>query len=231
MNKKVLGIYISVAMAVVLSAVAVIVAYVSAQSSDEKVFEDNINKVVEMRVSNDNTTFAYGTGCFIDSVGTILTNKHMVFSEILNAQYSVIQVRLPTEEDFVDVEVLRISNDSDLAAVKINRIKTQFFKINANTKDGQEVFTIGNPNGFGLSFSKGNISSKLRNVVYNGTSTQAMQTSLIINEGNSGGPVFNSKGQLLGVVSFRMKDSSMEVLQGVTFAVPGFKIKEFLNTL
>ena len=118
-----------------------------------------------------------------------------------------------------------------MAIIKIDKKNTQYFKIDTNIKNGQTIYTIGNPNGFGLSFCKGNVSSSLRNITYNGVLVETLQTSLVINEGNSGGPVFDKNGQLLGLISFRMKNSSLEVMQGVSFAVPSFKIVEFLNSM
>ena len=231
MERKILVLCISAIITLLLSATAIITTYLYTTFDDDKIFEDNINKVVEIRISNDNINFAYGTGCFIDNSGTILTNKHLVYNESLSALYSIVQVRLPTEADFIDAEILKTSNNSDLATIKINKNNTQYFKIDTNIKNGQTIYTIGNPNGFGLSFCKGNVSSKLRNIIYNGELVETIQTSLVINEGNSGGPVFDKKGHLLGLVSFRMKNSSLEVMQGVSFAVPAFKITEFLNTI
>jgi len=199
------------------------------QKTDEQVFDENINKVVEIKVSNDGETWGYGTGCFISSDGLILTNKHMVYSESLETNYTIIQVRLPTETDFIDASIIKISESVDLATIKINRQNCDYFDIENNVKNGEEIYTIGNPNGFGLSFTKGNVSSSLRNVIYNDTTIQAIQTSLVINEGNSGGPVFNKDGKLLGLISFRLKDKNGEVIQGVSFAIPSNQIIIFLN--
>ena len=99
----------------------------------------------------------------------------------------------------------------------------------SSISDGQPIFTIGNPNGFGLSFTSGVISSKLKKVVYDSKTIEAIQTSLVINEGNSGGPVFNKFGQLVGLISFRLKDKQGDVIQGVSFAIPVLKISEFLS--
>lgn len=197
--------------------------------SDERIFDENINKVVEIRVSNDESSWGYGTGCFVANDGTILTNKHMVFSQTLNANYDFVEVRLPTSNDFVSAEILSISQSADLATIKIEKTDCQYFNVSENIKNGQAIYTIGNPNGFGLSFTKGNVSATLRNVVYDNQTIPAIQTSLVINEGNSGGPVFNQNGELLGLVSFRLKDSSANVIQGVSFAVPAIEIKNFLS--
>ena len=230
MKTKVLIIgIVGIILSLALSITSLSLVLINLSKSDENIFNQNINKVVEIRVSSDNTVFAYGTGCFISSSGEILTNKHMVYNQTLDCDYQTIQVRLPLEENFVDAEILKISEDSDLAIIKIDKNNTQFFQIGKNVENGQEIYTIGNPSGFGLSFLKGNVSSKLRNIVYNDVLAQVMQTSLVVNEGNSGGPVFDRNGNLVGLISFRLKDKNHETIQGVSFAVPINKINDFLQ--
>ena len=228
----------SLVVSLILSAVAVVCSiftlfYCLLQNNsvkpDEEIFNENINKVVEIRGSNDNSTWGYGTGCFIDINGLILTNRHMVYSEAQAKYYDVIQVRLPTENDFVDATVERVSETDDIATIKIAINSPSYFSLANGVSDGMEIYTLGNPKGFGLSFTKGNVSSKLRNVTYNGKTMQAMQTSLIVNEGNSGGPVFDKDGKLVGVVSFRLRDENADVIQGVSFCVPLHIIKTFIN--
>jgi len=218
------AIFVSV-FAIIFSSIALI------QKTDEQLFDENINKVVEIRVSNDEETWGLGTGCFISSDGTILTNKHMVYSSTLDSNYSTIQVRLPSSEEYVDATVLNVSSDVDLALIKIDKNNCEYFNVVSNVTDGQEIYTIGNPNGFGLSFTKGNVSSRLRYVTYEDNVIATIQTSLVINEGNSGGPVFNKNGELLGLISFRLKDKNNEVIQGVSFAVPGSIILEYLDSI
>ena len=126
--------------------------------------------------------------------------------------------------------------DEDLKLGKMENLVQQYLRSGIEIYSHQiyastfaiSNYTIGNPNGFGLSFTKGNVSASLRNVVYNAQTIPAIQTSLVINEGNSGGPVFNQNGELLGLISFRLKDNNANVIQGVSFAVPAIEIKSFL---
>lgn len=176
----------------------------------------------------DETNWGYGTGFFLNDDGLILTNKHMVFNEALGQNYQFIKVRKGSETDYVDAEIVSISPDCDLATIKCNK-KSNYFNTIGEATVGETVFTIGNPNGFGLSFTKGNVSSNTRNVIYNEKTIKALQTSFVINEGNSGGPVFNKDGKLVGIISFRLKDKNGDVIQGVSFAIPSEQIKQFLN--
>lgn len=203
-------------------------AYVLSNNT-EKIFDNNILKVVEIKASDDEENWGYATGCFVDSNGTLLTNKHVVFNSNTSTNYSHIYVRTATSEEYSKAEVLRVSETDDLALIKVNLTNTSHFEIAHNVKNGQTIYTIGNPNGFGLSFTQGVVSSGSRNVIYNEKTINAIQTSFVINEGNSGGPVFNKHGQLMGIISFRLKDKNGSVIQGCSFAIPYSTINSFVN--
>ena len=115
-----------------------------------------------------------------------------------------------------------------MAIININLKNNDYFNINNSINDGEEIYTIGNPNGFGLSFTSGLISSANRNVIYNERVISAMQTDLVINEGNSGGPVFSKNGDLKGIISFRLRDNKNDIISGVSFAIPAKFILEFI---
>lgn len=193
------------------------------------IFEDNILKVVEIKVTDDESTFGYATGCFIDSDGTILTNKHVVRNSTTNENFKSVYVRLATQEEYTKARIIKVSDTDDLALIKVDFENTKYFKIADSVKNGETIYTIGNPNGFGLSFTQGVVSSNSRNVIYNGQTIKTIQTSLVINEGNSGGPVFNKDGKLVGLISFRLKDKEENVIQGCSFALKIETIKNFVN--
>lgn len=195
----------------------------------EDIFEENILKVVEIKVSDDNETYGYATGCFIDNSGTILTNKHVVLNSSSNENFSHVYVRLATQEEFTEAQILKVSENDDLALVKVDWKDTKYYEFESSILNGETIYTFGNPNGFGLSFSQGVISSSSRNVIYNETTINTVQTSLVINEGNSGGPVFNKNGKLVGLISFRLKDKNNDIIQGCSFAIPVSTIKNFIQ--
>ena len=64
---------------------------------------------------------------------------------------------------------------------------------------------------------------------YNGKEIKTTQTSIIINEGNSGGPLFNADGELIGLITFRLRNGSGEIIQGVSFALHYSVLKDFLE--
>lgn len=205
-----------------------IIFYVTPVDTD-RVFEENILKVVEIKSSSDEEVWGYATGFFIDGNGTILTNRHVVRDLTSNVNYGVIKVRTATEEEWIDATILKVSEKDDLALIKIERENTKYFVFDENVLNGETIFTIGNPSGFGLSFATGVVSSNRRGIVYNGQEIETMQTSLVINEGNSGGSVFNLSGKALGIISFRLKDRNNDVIQGVSFALRASTINNFLK--
>lgn len=226
-NKIIIINYIILAILFILNIFASVYFFTSNDTSI--IFNNNILKVVEIKVSDNSLTWAYATGFFINNDGTILTNKHVACNSSTNQNYNIIQVRLANEDKWYDANVVKTSESDDLATIKIDKTNTDYFKLKENISNGESIYTIGNPNGFGLSFTSGLISISKRNVIYNDQTIQAIQTSLVINEGNSGGPVFDRNGDLLGIISFRLKDKYGEVIQGVSFALPSSTIKTFLQ--
>lgn len=228
MNKKIIILnYIFIGILFVFNIFAGI--YLFNANKIENIFENNILKVVEIKTTNDEITWGYATGFFINENGTILTNKHVVYNTSSNSNYNTIQVRLANLEEWIDAQVLKVSETDDLAIIKIEKIKTHYFKLSSSVSNGQAIYTIGNPNGFGLSFTNGVVSSRERNIIYKEQTINTIQTNFVINEGNSGGPVFDKDGNLLGIISFRLKDNHDNVIQGVSFALPFSTIKTFIQ--
>lgn len=198
----------------------------NSEPSINEIYAQNIQKVVEIKVDFDGVV-AYGTGAVVKSDGTILTNRHVVQKSTSLEVANHVYVRFVNDKNYREAQILKISEKDDLALLKIDA-KCQSFSIKAKWNVGQIVYTIGNPSNFGLSFSSGVISSEVRNVVLEEISRRVMQISMVANEGNSGGPIFNEFGELLGIVSFRVRDNSGDIIQGIVFAVPSDSIIDFL---
>lgn len=201
---------------------------------DAQVYSENINKVVEIRVSDDNRDWEKATGCFISADGTILTNRHVAMKESVTP-YRYIEVLLPqTEDNYVDAEFVRCSDKYDLAIIKIEQNNCEYFEIADSFEFGQETYIMGNPYGVGLVFGKGNISSMDYKAEYNGFAyTDMIMSDHISNSGNSGGPLFNIDGELVGVVacSLTAYDNAGNVnykIYGITASVSYLSINEFL---
>lgn len=165
-----------------------------------ELYSEAIKKTVEIRCSSEGTNYGYAAGCVVSNDGNILTNKHVVMH---NGQlFEKVEVRMYDEAEFHHAKIIKVSDTEDLALININTSTANAFIIGDTVSGGENVYTIGNPNGFGLSFSEGKVSSPLRFVEYNGSQLKTIQTSIVINEGNSGGALFNEKCELIGLISF-----------------------------
>jgi len=161
-----------------------------------------------------------GTGFIIDEAGYLLTNSHV----INDGDYKKVTVSLYDGQE-VDGTVLWYDSTLDLAVVKITADNLTAVTIgdSDNIKIGSYAAAIGNPLGlaFERSMSQGIISGLHRtiDVSSDGQSVTTMedliQTDATINSGNSGGPLFNSKGEVIGINSAKASDG-----EGMGFAIP-----------
>jgi len=154
-----------------------------------------------------------GSGFFIRNDGYILTNYHIIDGA------KSIEVITHNSKNY-KATIIGIDKPSDLAVLKIEAKKEEKFQAVIfgdvdDTRIGDRVLTFGNPYGLGISVSEGIISAKSRNI---GLGEQHyIQTDAAINQGNSGGPMFNLEGEVIGVNTaiFSIKGAS-----GVGFALP-----------
>lgn len=153
-----------------------------------------------------------GSGFFISKDGHILTNYHVIKGA---KKISVIT----NDGKAYNAKSVGVDTRSDLAVLKINKDEAPFKAVQFGNADeariGDIILAFGNPYGLGISVSSGIISAKSRNIGFSGLSY--LQTDAAINQGNSGGPMFNLKGEVIGV------NSAIFALQGATgvgFSLP-----------
>ncbi len=154
-----------------------------------------------------------GSGVIITEDGYIVTNNHVV------AGGGNLNVYL---QDGTKYHATLIGTDSfsDLAVIKIDEknLPAATLGNSANAMVGNTVYAIGNPLGvFTSSVSRGIISGLDRTINIDGVNMTLMQTDAAVNPGNSGGGLFNTEGELIGIVN--AKTASVEV-EGLGFAIP-----------
>jgi S1-C subfamily serine protease len=169
-----------------------------------------------------------GSGFFIDKRGYLVTNYHVIASEVDPEYegYSRLFVRLPgSPENRVPARVIGYDRIFDIALLKIEVDPPYVFSFtNVRTLDpGARIFAIGSPGGLENSISSGIISATNRRFLQMG---DALQVDVPINPGNSGGPLVNEDGQVIGIVF-----AGLEQFEGVNFAIPSFWIQHFLPEL
>lgn len=202
---------------------------VSETKVSEVAMEDAIDKVYDavlcIEVLNNNgDVISSGTGFVYDKddkYGYVLTNAHVVENG------SNIQGVL-SNENTVDLTVLGIDTYTDLAVLRMdvkNVLKVSSIGTSENTKLGNTVFTVGSPMGstYAGTVTKGILSGKDR-LIETQTSNNSesfivnvLQTDAAISPGNSGGPLVNLAGDVIGITSLKLVTDSVE---GMGFAIP-----------
>jgi serine protease Do len=153
-----------------------------------------------------------GSGFIISSDGLIMTNAHVVGTA------SEITVKLMDRREF-DATVVGIDEQTDVAVLRIDAKNLPAVKIGdaKDLKVGEWVIAIGSPFGFENTVTSGIVSGKSRSLP-DGTYVPFIQTDVAVNPGNSGGPLFNMSGEVVGVNSqiFSRTGGYM----GLSFAIP-----------
>ena len=156
---------------------------------------------------------ALGSGFIIDERGYIITNYHV----IENA--SAINVVLFDNTE-VEAEIVGGDEKTDLALIKIEppfELDKVVFGNSDDLRIGDWVLSIGNPFGLGGSVSAGIVSAKSRDIAA-GPYDNFIQTDASINQGSSGGPMFNMKGEVIGINTALFSTTGANM--GVGFAIP-----------
>ncbi len=165
-----------------------------------------------------------GSGFIISADGFIVTNNHVVSPGAQGAVVEQIKVTMPDRTEYVARLVGR-DPDSDLAVLKIEgrNLPHVNFGDSTRTRVGDWVIAIGNPLGFGGTVTAGIISAVYRNVGPAGVGTggafdRYLQTDAAINQGNSGGPMFDMNGRVIGINSAIISPNGGNI--GLGFAIP-----------
>ncbi len=165
-----------------------------------------------------------GSGFIVSEDGLIVTNAHVV------AGAETVTVKLSDDRSF-EAEVLGSDRLTDLAVIKVTAgepLPAVAFGSSDAMRVGDEVMAVGNPFGLGGSVTSGIISAKSRNINA-GPYDDFIQTDAAINRGNSGGPLFNNDGEVIGVNTAIFSPGGGSV--GIGFAVPSDLVQEVVADL
>jgi serine protease Do len=174
------------------------------------------------------STLSLGSGFIVDEAGYIITNDHVVSGS------DEIYVKLL---DNTEVPARIIGNDpkTDLALLKINvrkELSVAEFADSSRVRVGDVVIAIGNPLGFGGTVTTGIISSKSRDIGANQDELvdDFLQTDAAINTGNSGGPLYDIQGKVIGI-NTSVPDINGGTNIGIGFAIPSNTVINIMNQL
>lgn len=174
-------------------------------------------QTIQLKILNDTETptQALGSGVIIDKSGLILTAAHVVDTA------NTIGVKLH-DDSVIEADIVKSVPSADIALLRLKEVpenlKVAKLGDSGELKVGNQIFVIGSPFGVEHSLSVGHLSGTMeRGLLANGAMVGYLQTDAAINQGNSGGPMFNLNGEVVGIVSFILSKSGG--FNGIGFAV------------
>ena len=197
-----------------------------------QVYAMNVNAVLKIynQITRQNgTATATGSGFVLTQDGYVVTNYHVVEG---NGKLSVQTYDGKTYA----AKLVGYDSPNDVALLKIEATGLQPVVLGSSNDlvVGDQVVAIGNPLGqLTSTLTVGYISAKERNVTTDGFAINMLQTDAAINSGNSGGPLFNMKGEVIGITTAKYSgtSSSGATIEGVGFAIPIDDVSSLLSDL
>lgn len=175
---------------------------------------------------DENSAESQGTGTIISSDGYIVTNSHVIGDSKSLYLYQVVD----DNGKKYTASVVGYDTRTDIAVLKINakNLKVATFGNTDNLKVGDDVISVGDAGGIGFhnSLTKGIVSGKNRTLT--NTNINYIQIDAAVNPGNSGGPICNMYGQVIGITTIKINSVSYE---GMGFAIPSEMIKSIADDL
>lgn len=160
----------------------------------------------------------------------IITNYHVVYSDKSNSENISSDIKIiPYGGEPISAQYVGGTPTYDIAVLKVSGLKTDNFMtdVTVNTSDvnvGQTAIAIGNPSGAGISVTQGIVSVDSENITMNAIDNPRSQVTMrviridaAVNSGNSGGGLFNDRGEFIGVVNAKAGDNDIE---NVGYAIP-----------
>jgi len=165
-----------------------------------------------------------GSGFIIDAGGLVVTNNHVIDGAdqitVTLQDKTVLKAEVVGRDESVDIAVLRVKSDKPLPTVE--------FGDSSKARVGDWVLAIGNPFGLGGSVTAGIVSARGRDI-RSGPYDDFIQTDAAINKGNSGGPLFDMDGAVIGINTAIYSQSGGSV--GIGFSIPSNMAKQIVSQI
>lgn len=194
-----------------------------------KLFEERFNLIPEEEGANESISkpLPAGSGFIISPDGYVVTNYHVI------EQADKVIVTLSNDQK-LDANVIGYDNRTDLALLKVSsKTPLPFVKFGNSDENrvGDVIIAIGNPFGLGGTVTSGIISSQARDIGFSSLNIidNFIQTDAAINHGNSGGPMFNTKGEVIGINFAIVSPTGNNI--GIGFAIPSSVAKVIVEQL
>ena len=192
----------------------------------QEIYTRNIPSVVSITSQGSRSTSS-GTGVVLSSDGYIVTNAHVVDSA------NTVSVQLTDDRTF-SARLVGCDDVSDLAVLRIDcaDLTAAQFGDSSTLRVGDTVVAIGDPLGaaFRGTYTNGIVSAINRDVDMNGRTMTLIQTNAALNSGNSGGPLINCYGQVIGINTMKIGAFTDDAgVEGLGFAIPSTVVKEIVD--
>ena len=195
------------------------------------VYSENVNGVLEITCTFKEC-ISSGSGLLVSGSGFAVTNAHVVTYNYKPCE----NISVKIAGSVVKADIVALGDNKggqgdgvDLALIRLRSVpfgaKPIVMENFENVKIGEQVFVIGNSLGDGTCITSGIVSDKCR--VLNGH--KLLMTDCAINGGNSGGPIFNSRGLAIGVIVSSRLQSDGSPTEGMNYAIPSFIVEEFID--
>ena len=206
------------------------IPYHNAEADDSEMISEVMNSVVLVSVDRVDGS-GTGSGIILSGDGHIVTNYHVV-KDATN-----IYVKLYGSSDFVKAELLGFAEHDDVAVLKIEKSGLRPATLVANCgecRQGETVYAIGAPEGkdYSWTVTRGIVSAVNREIkLYDQSGTlnkklRTIQTDAPVNPGNSGGPLVNAAGQVIGIITLKLDNTA-----GMGFALPSDGVLELVRAI
>ena len=176
------------------------------------------------RAPRERGSNSLGSGFVVDPSGIVITNNHVIADAdditVIFTDGRKLKAVVVGKDSKVDVAVLRVKSDTPLKAVK--------FGDSEKMRVGDWVMAVGNPFGLGGTVTAGIVSARHRNID-SGPYDNYIQTDAAINKGNSGGPLFNMSGEVIGINTAILSPSGGSI--GIGFATPATTVAPIIDQL
>jgi len=160
------------------------------------IIESVVESVVTIR-----TDMSQGTGFIITSDGYLVTNYHVIegaeYADALTSAHNPKQLTIIGYNPYIDIALLKISGSYDYLE----------FDDSDNVRIGEKVIAIGNPLGLSFSVTEGIVSAVHRGI--ENSPAEYIQTDAALNPGNSGGPLINTDGRVIGINNFKVAGDNL----------------------
>lgn len=181
-------------------------------------------------INGQNTPVFTGTGFFVSEDGYIVTNEHVISAVEEDSDYSLL-IHVPGYDIPVEAQLVGSDVQTDIAVLKVESQDEPYQYVTLGDSDmlqvGELVVAIGNPLGrLEGTVTVGVVSALDRQINNNGYTMDLIQTDASINSGNSGGPLINSFGEVIGVTNAKISTA-----EGLGFAIPITDVRNVIQSI